>query len=157
MVSIARRAIVQPNSAPQSKLPFVEIKTDDGKVLRGDLTQVGKQFLQRHYNQTAGANRTLPCNSSNAGNKYTLQIQAPSQLAYANYATHDSFGFVAPATSSGLVTALVQTSTGALAEVPVYKNNGAAQAAGGDVVANLHYLLTYVDSLNAGAGGFVIR
>lgn len=149
MVSIPSKALVRPTVAPMAKLPFVDKE--------GALTEVGKQFLQQHYNQTAGANRVMPCNSSNNGNQFVLNMQVPKQFTYTNYATHDTFGFVAPADATGSATALVQTSSGSLAEIPIYKTNGSAAAGAGDIVANLHYLLTYVDALNGGNGGFVIR
>jgi hypothetical protein len=141
-------APVKPTVAPQSLIPFVDTN--------GILTQVGKQFLQQLYNQTAGANRVIPTVCSNTGNVFSLQIQN-SGPTYTNYATHDTFAAVASATSTGTVTAQVVTPSGGLATVPVYKANGATQAGSGDITAGLHYQFTYVDSLNSGNGGLVIR
>jgi hypothetical protein len=49
------------------------------------------------------------------------------------------------------------TANGALATLNVYKTNGGAQATTNDVTSGRQYWLTYVDSLNSGAGGFVLR
>jgi hypothetical protein len=73
------------------------------------------------------------------------------------YADFDTFRFVADATSTGLLSAKVVTPQGTLATLNVYKTNGSAQATTGDVTINLQYDLTFVDSLNSGAGGLVLR
>ena len=100
--------------------------------------------------------RTIPCNASTASNLITLTL-LPSQPQVNQYADFDQYGFIADVTSTGSVTAKVVTAQGTLATLNVYKTNGAAQAGTGDVVSGSQYFLAYVDSLNGGAGGFVLR
>lgn len=145
---VAINAPVAPTVAPQSKLPFVK---PDGTV-----TEVGKQFLQQLYNQSVGTNRVIPTVCSNAGNVFSLTLPGVSPN-YAGYATHDVFSAVASATSTGPVTAAVVTPTGALKTVKVFKTNGSAQATTGDISSGLHYQFTFVDSLDGGNGGLVLR
>ena len=100
--------------------------------------------------------RTFPCNASTTANTITLTLLSV-QPQVNLYCSYDTYGFVADVTSTGNVSALVVTETGTLATLNVYKTNGSARAGSGDVTTGLHYFATYVDSLNSGAGGFVLR
>ena len=73
------------------------------------------------------------------------------------YADFDTFRFVATNTTTGSVTAQVVTPQGSLSTLNVYKANGSAGAGSGDITAGFQYDLTFVDSLNSGSGGFVLR
>jgi hypothetical protein len=123
---------------------------------RGNLTGTGRVALQQLRNYVVNMNRFFPCNSSTTSNVITLTL-LDVQPSLNQYSDYETFAFVADATSTGPVTALIVTATGTLGTLPVYKNNGAAQASTGDIAINLHYWLTYVDSLNGGNGGFVLR
>jgi hypothetical protein len=98
----------------------------------------------------------VPCNCTNTGNvyKWTPLNISPS---VSNYYSYWSFPFVASATSTGAVTATVVPQTGTLATLPVYKTNGSAQASSGDITIGLFYVAYFVDYLNSGNGGFVIK
>ncbi len=79
------------------------------------------------------------------------------------YYDYDVFQFVAPATSSGAMTATLRVpsaTTGGtqdLAALPIYKNNGATPVGAADVTVGLQYELTFADVLDSGNGGFVLR
>lgn len=140
------RLPVGPTVAPQSRLPFVDIKT-------GILTETGKQFLTQLYNQYVGTCRIIPCDCTNVGNVYTLTMDGV-QPVYAGYADGDTFAFIASATSTNLVTAAIVTATGALATKNVYK--GLSQATANDITINYQYFLTFANSVAAG-GSFALR
>jgi hypothetical protein len=122
----------------------------------GSLTSNGRQALQQLRDYIVNMNRTMPCNASTASNVITLTL-LQIQPSVDQYVSYETYGFVADATTSGAVTALVVTATGTLATLNVYKANGATPAGAGDVVSGSQYFLTYVDSLNSSAGGFVLR
>lgn len=142
---IAQRRALQ---APSATMPFVNPQT-------GALSPSGSQLLQRWQTTINGANLITPCTAAGA-NLITLTPfnVSPSLTAYADY---EVYAAVAAATSTGPVTATVVPQTGSLPTLPVYKSNGAAQASNGDIVVGLFYLFVYVDSLNAGGGGFVLK
>lgn len=122
----------------------------------GILTNNGWQVIEGLFGFINGTNRIIPCNASGT-NVVTLTMLATAPLIK-GYRDYDTYRAVAVNTSTGAVTALVVTQEGAaLGTVPVYKNNGAAPASTGDITAGLLYDFTYVDSLNSGAGGFVLR
>ena len=121
----------------------------------GRLTQNGIQNLQALVGFLNGMNRIIPCNASGI-NIITLALLQTSPLV-TQYNDFDTFRAVAANSTTGTVTALVATSSGNLATLNVYKNNGANAAGSGDIAAGLLYDFTYVDSLNSGAGGFVVR
>lgn len=146
MVPAAARA--SPIGLPNSRIVFVDPTT-------GVLTPNGLGNLTDIINYINGSSRLIPCTETGTNVlALTLLSIAPLIKQYNDY---DIYQFVAAATSTGNVTANVTTPQGALATLNVYKTNGSAQATTGDVVINLQYQLTYVDSLNSGAGGFVLR
>lgn len=123
---------------------------------RGNLTNNARIALQQMRDYIVNMSRNIPCNASTTSNIITLtMLQIQPQVN--QYASYDTYGFVADATSTGNLSALVVTAGGSLATLNVYKSNGATRAGSGDVVQNSQYFLTYVDSLNSSAGGFVIR
>jgi hypothetical protein len=148
-MAIATGAQPTPTVAPQAKIPFVDTQT-------GLPATTSVQFMQQLYGLVNAMNRIVPCNCTNSGNVYTLTVLSASPV-YKGYSSYDQFPFVASASSTGSVTALVMTNSGALATLNVYKANGATQAGNGDITINLQYFLTYVDTLNSNAGGFVLR
>lgn len=121
----------------------------------GKLTQNGIQNLQALVNFLNGMNRIIPCNASGTNIIALTMLQiSPSIVQYNDF---DTFRAVAANTTTGTVTASVVTPSGALTTLNVYKSNGASQAGNGDITAGLLYDFTYVDSLNSGAGGLVLR
>lgn len=134
-----------PTVAPRQGLPFVDIKT-------GCLSETGMQVLQQLYGLVNGMNRIIPCNSSNAGNVYTLTMLSVSPI-YKKYASYDTFAFLASAANTGNVTAKVVTSAGTLATLPVLHING-TQLAANDILAGSQYFFTFSDGYGP---GFVSR
>lgn len=132
---------------PAQRSQFV----DDGNIL----TNNGWQVLAGMFNFINGTNRIIPCNAAGT-NAITLTMLAVAPLVQ-GYFDFDTYRAVAAATSTGLVTASVVTPQGALATIKVFKTNGSAQATTGDITIGLLYDFTYVDSLDSGAGGFVLR
>lgn len=132
---------------PAQRSQFV----DDGNIL----TNNGWQVLAGMFNFINGTNRVIPCNAAGS-NAITLTMLAVAPLVQ-GYFDFDTYRAVAAATSTGLVTASVVTPQGALATIKVFKTNGSAQATTGDITIGLLYDFTYVDSLDSGAGGFVLR
>lgn len=103
-----------------------------------------------------GGNRIIPCSASTVSNVITLTPNDASPVLE-GYRDYELFSFVADVTSSGLVTATVVPKTGTLATLKVFKTDGAAQATTSDIVQASFYLLGFVDALDAGAGGLVLK
>lgn len=122
----------------------------------GMLTQNGFSVLDAVFNFVNGCSRQIPCNASTTSNVITLTMLATSPLVK-QYSDFDVYQFIADATTTGSVTALVVTPQGSLATINVYKTNGATQAGSGDITSGRQYEFTFVDSLNSGNGGFVLR
>jgi hypothetical protein len=146
-VTIPAKLQVPSLLQPAQRIAF----TDDG----GILTNNGWAVIAGIFNFVNGTNRIIPCNASGA-NVITLTMLATSPLVQGYY-DFDTYRAVAANTTTGLVTASVVTNSGALATIKVFKNNGAAQATTGDITIGLLYDFTYVDSLDSGNGGFVLR
>lgn len=123
---------------------------------KGYPTSTGYAALYGMYQFINGCSRLIPCNASTTTNTITLTMLPTSPLVK-QYADYDTYQFVADATSTGNLSALVATPQGNLATLNVYKSNGASRATAGDVTAGLQYHATYADSLNSGNGGFVLR
>ena len=126
----------------------------------GNLTSNGINVLSDMLNYYIGSSRVIPCEET--GTNVLALTQLSISPLIKQYNDYDIYQFVAAATSTGLVTANVTLVSGAvtqgtLATLKVFKTNGATQATVGDVVSGSQYELTYVDSLNGGLGGFVIR
>ena len=147
-MTIPAAAYVAPLTDPNFGVQFVDPQT-------GRLTQNGYETLQGIVHFLNGTNRIVPCNASGT-NLVTLTMLVTSPLIR-QYNDFDTFRAVAGGTSTGTVTAKVVTPQGTLATLNVYKTNGSAQASTGDITSGLLYDFTYVDSLNSGAGGFVLR
>jgi hypothetical protein len=146
-MTIPASASVPSMLAPNLKTPFV----DDSGVLNTH----GWQVLTNFLNFIQGTNRIVPCNASGT-NVITLTM-TPTAPLITQYNDFDTFRTVAAGTSTGSVTAKVVTPQGSLATIKVFKTNGSSQAGAGDITSGLLYDFTYVDSLDTGAGGFVLR
>jgi hypothetical protein len=99
---------------------------------------------------------------ASGGAQHSLKFwDAPSAGARAGSAAPYALNTRADTPHTGAITALVvpngPAATTALGTLNVYKNNGGTAAGAGDITISRQYTLTYVDSLNAGAGGFVLR
>lgn len=147
-MSIPAAAQISPLPKPNGSVPFVDIKT-------GNLTEHGLQVLNAYYNYIVGMNRITPCDASGQ-NVITLTPLTASPLIE-KYVDYEVYSFVAAITSNSQVTMTVVPRSGTLSTLKAYKSNGATQAATGDVVAGSMYLAIYVDSLDSGAGGFVLK
>lgn len=134
--------------APNQRVAIVDPQT-------GNLSSSGVGILTDMYNFFVGTSRVIPCEETGT-NVLVLTMLKISPLIN-QYNDYDIYQFVAAATSTGTVTANIVTLQGALPTLNVYKSNGAAQATTGDIVLGSFYLLIYVDSLNSGAGGFVLK
>lgn len=132
---------------PAQRTAFV----DDGDIL----TNNGWQTLAGMFNFINGTNRIIPCNATGT-NVITLTMLSVQPLVQGYY-DFDTYRAVAANTTTGLVTASVVTSSGALATIKVFKTNGSAQATTGDITTGLLYDFTYVNSLDSGNGGLVLR
>lgn len=147
-MTIPSTAKPTPIVAPHASRPLVD---KDGKP-----TPQTAIALQQTRDYVVNMSRRFPCNASTASNVITLTLLSV-QPTLTQYADFDDFGFIADATSTGLLTAKVVTAQTTLATLNVYKTNGSAQATTGDITSGLQYWFTYVDSLNSNAGGFVLR
>lgn len=132
---------------PAQRTAFV----DDGDIL----TSNGWQTLAGMFNFINGTNRVIPCNATGT-NVITLTMLSVQPLVQGYY-DFDTYRAVAANTTTGLVTASVATNSGALATIKVFKTNGSAQATTGDITTGLLYDFTYVNSLDGGNGGLVLR
>lgn len=112
-------------------------------------------FFQKWREFIVGMNRITPCNASGT-NVITLTPLDASPLIE-KYVDYEAYRFIAANTSSGDVTATIMPRAGSLATLKVYKTNGSARASTGDVVAGNLYDLIYANTLDAGAGGFVLK
>lgn len=147
-MTISTAATPSPISKPNGLFAIVDIKT-------GCLTEHGLQLLSQMHGFIVGMNRITPCNASGT-NVITLTPLDASPLID-KYSDYEVFSFVAANSTTGDMTMTVVPRDGALATLKGYKTNGSAQVSTGDIVAGSHYTATYVDSLDGGAGGFVIR
>lgn len=146
---VAATAMTPSLTPPNSRMAFVDSKT-------GLLTPTtGMQILTQHHQALNGLTPTISCTCTNVGNVYTLTPFNVSPLL-SNYYSYWSFAFVAPATSTGTVTATVVPPTGTLPTLPVLKTHGSAAAGTSDFTINLFYVMYYVDTLNSGNGAFVV-
>jgi hypothetical protein len=145
---VATAAVPTPIPKPNKVAAFVDKDT-------GVLNDHGVTLLSQWHAQMVGTSRLIPCEATGQ-NLITLTPLAPSPLLE-KYAAFDTFQFVAAQTSNGVVTATVVPKSGTLATLKVFKSNGATQATTGDVVANSYYTLAYVDTLDSGNGGLVLK
>lgn len=147
-MTISAAATGTPIPRPNQQLQFVDPKT-------GSLADHGVQLLTAWYNFIVGMNRVTPCNATGT-DLITLAPLTASPLIEA-YRDFEIYGFTAENTSVGAVTATVTPKSGTLPTLKVYKDLGATPAATGDVIGGLFYWLVYLDSLDGGAGGFVLK
>lgn len=147
-MTIPAAAKSTPIQTVNALVPIVDPQT-------GNLTSHGQQLFNSWYNFIVGMNRIIPCSASGK-NLITLTPNDASPII-GKYTDYEAFPFVADQTSDGSVTLTVVPRKGALGTLKAYKTNGSAQAGSGDVTAGLLYVAYYVDSLDSGAGGFVLK
>lgn len=147
-MTISTAATPTPISKPNGVFPVVDIKT-------GCLTEHGIQLMSQYHNFIVGMNRVIPCNASGTNSIFLTPLDASPLVE--KYNDHEVFIFAAADTSTLAVTITLVTPKGNLATVKAYVSGGAAQAATGDVLANMLYLAIYNDALDGGAGGFVLK
>lgn len=147
MPTPAASAMTPSATPPNPTIDFTDKK--------GVLTSTGLSIMQKIRQSINGLTPTISCTCTNVGNVYTL-TPFPIAPQLLNYYSYWSFAFVAPATSTGAVTATIIPTTGALATLPVLKTHGSAPASTSDLTINLFYVMYYVDTLNSGNGAFVI-
>lgn len=123
-------------------LPFVFATQPTGNVPAVD--------LDTNFNAVAALG-VIPCTATGT-NTITLVpfANTPTISAYTNLAP--SFVFIAAATSTGAV----QIGINSIAPVAASKWNGLQPLGNNDIFANLAYRATFVQSLNGGAGGFLV-
>lgn len=123
----------------------------------GTLTREGALLLEEFWRQIVPGFIIVPCIVTNAGNVYTLTARLHAEGAR-SYADGLIFWGVASAGSTGAVTARVANAQGtALPTVKVYINGGSTQAGNTDIVSGRLYLWCFVQALDAGAGGLVLK
>lgn len=116
---------------------FANISTATGANLDSDFNAVAALGI-------------VPCTATGTNTlALTPTANTPTIAAYANYLI---FGFVAPNTNTGAVTANVS----GVAALNVYKDTptGPAALTGNEIEAGNYILLIYDAALNSGAGGF---
>lgn len=146
-MTISAAATGTPIPRPNQQLQFVDPKT-------GNLGDHGVQLLTAWYNFIVGMNRVTPCNAT--GTNFITLTPLDASPLIEGYRDYEIYGFVAENDSVVPVTATVTPKSGTLATLNVYKTDG-TEATLGDVVAGSFYFLIYVDSLDGGAGGFVLK
>lgn len=139
----------KPILSPTTRVPFTDPDS-------GILTSTGLQLMQQYFMAINGLSPTISCNVAFSSNVYTL---TPLNIApnVPNYIDYWGFAFVAPATSTGAASATIVPNTGSLPTLPVFKNNGGTATIAGDIVLGSFYVLYFVDSLNSGNGGLVLK
>jgi hypothetical protein len=153
-MSIPSSAKARPIASPSDRLPVI------GGGGAYAIDELRRQNHLRDY--VVGMGRIIPCSCISAANVLTLTPNGHGAEdgvgpLLEGYRFGDIYLFVADASSTGSVTATVVPKSGALATLKVYINGGAAQAGNGDITAGRVYLGVYVYSLDANAGGIVIR
>jgi hypothetical protein len=112
-------------------------------------------MFQKFREYILSCNRVIPCSASGT-NVITLTPNDASPLIE-SYMDYEIFAFVAANNSTGTITMTVVPKTGALDTLPVYIDGGSTAAGAGDVTAGRVYLAVFVDSVNSGNGGFVLK
>lgn len=135
-----------PNLDP--KIPMVDLNT-------GLPTLTTQLLFQRYREYILSGNRVIPCSASGT-NVITLTPNDASPIIE-SYMDYEVFVFVAANNSTDTVTMTVVPKTGTLSILPVYINGGSTAAGLGDVTAGRVYLAIFVDSVNSGNGGFVLK
>lgn len=139
---------------PNARVPVVD---EDGL-----LTSAGLAVLKQMQLLINGLTPTIACTALFTTNVYTLTPFSISPLpggptSSTYYTDFVAFAFVAPDTSTGVISATVVPTSGALATLPVLKAFGATPAGAGDITSGLFYILFYVSNFNGGDGAFVLK
>jgi len=144
-----------PSSAKPSPLPAIPGNVPIVDPRTGLPTIDFLAQLQQVREYVNGTSRIIPCSASGT-NLITLTPNDAAPLIE-RYNDFDGFAFVAAESSTGAVTATVVPKKGTLGALKVYVANGSAQAGNADITAGLFYIAFFVDSLDGGAGGFVLK
>ena len=127
--------------------PFVDSNTFG-------LTEEGFNHLYELWRQVVAGFVNVPCNITQASIN-VIQLDPVLNIEGANaYGNGMIFSGKIVTTTTGAVTGRVGKK---LSTVKFFKNNGLTQAGIGDLIAGGLYLFIYEKSLNAGAGGLVIK
>jgi len=94
-------------------------------------------------------NTVVKCDATGI-NAIVLTPNVGSAPLVPSYITQQHFSFVAPSSSTNLVTIAV----GALSALKAYWQDGVTQMTAGDIVAGKTYMFTYNAALDTAAGGF---
>lgn len=116
----------------------------------GLATEPGLEILRQLWRQICAGFVIVPCSASGK-NTVTLTPRLHEEGA-SNLGDGMGFIYEAEQTSDGDMS----ITFGAIGTFNLYKANGATRATTGDHVDGSVYRVHYWDSLNAGAGGFVI-
>lgn len=119
-------------------------------------TSAFADYLNQLWNQLAAGLPPVPCLVEISANLITL---TPKLHENGGQAYLDNLIFMDRANggSTAAVTARVKSPTGYLATVNVYLANGVTQAGNLDVAANAFYFFCFVQALNGGAGGLILK
>ena len=155
-------ALIPPNprmpvtSGPQSTAPTTFGDPQNGANNNGDpISQQLLQLLGQWRDSFNGMCPLVPCNVNFTSNLLTLTPISVSPVLR-EYTSYWGFGFLAPSSSTGLVTATVAPPSGAMATLKVYGNTGSQINTGG-IVSGVFYVLYYVDEYDSGVGGFALK
>ena len=127
-------------------LPLVDTKS-------GLATRTAAAALQSLRNYIVNMNRAIPCSITGTNDLVLTLLDV--QPAVSMYVDYECFIGAAENTSTDVVTASVVTATGTLAQLKVFKANG-AQAGSGDITAGNLYRFYFNDAMDSGAGGLVL-
>lgn len=122
----------------------------------GFLTIPATQVIQQLWALLTSINTIVPCTVTGTANAIQLtQFPTPPSFVFPQdqYVDYMVFSFVAGANSTAAVTAQFA----AFGFLKVFKTNGSAQAGSGDITTGLFYTLWYVDTLDSGNGGLVLK
>ncbi len=156
-------AVAHPLLTPTAKVRWTQ---PEATPLAGLPTPHLLQVMNQLISYITGTSRMIVCNLTGTNDLELATLRGGPQVGQfgtAGYVDFEVYSAVAEHTSTGAVTAYVllfatsNAAARALGTLKVFKQNGAVQADAGDLVAGLHYTFTYVDSLDSGNGGFVLR
>jgi len=141
--------IAHPLTPPSPRLQLVDKS--------GLLSSPGLSQMQQIYKLLNGLVPTIACDCTGTNTLTLTPVNISPQVQ--RYVAFLGIAFVAADTSTGTVSAYLSlpAPTGDLDTLPVYKDNGGTAAGAGDIVAGRFYLLYFVDSVNSGNGGFVLK
>jgi hypothetical protein len=135
---------------PRQGLQLVEPST-------GRVTQEGLLLLEPLWRQVVAGFVVVPVLIVQTDVNGLQMAPLLHQEGAEAYGSGMAFWGKAVASSTGAVTARMQSRAKSLPDKKVYKSNGAIQAGAGDIVLNSCYLFIYHEDLDGGDGGFVLK